>query len=103
MKKRTALIFVALALGLGWAIRGHFGHEHGAAWQHLKTKSRMNASQMQRVKTTDYNRFCRGGSRTAQNESNTNYTKKSKTRYPQIIDSVQIPIRSTIPADRGAV
>lgn len=32
MKKTTALVFVALALGLGWAIRGHFGHEHGAAW-----------------------------------------------------------------------
>jgi len=32
MSKRTALIFVALILGLGWAIRGHFGHEHGAAW-----------------------------------------------------------------------
>jgi hypothetical protein len=32
MKKSTALIFVALALGLGWAIRGHFGHEYGAAW-----------------------------------------------------------------------
>jgi hypothetical protein len=32
MKKRTAIIFVALALGLAWAIRGHFGHEYGAAW-----------------------------------------------------------------------
>ena len=32
MSKRTAFIFVALILGLGWAIRGHFGHEHGAAW-----------------------------------------------------------------------
>ena len=32
MSKRTALIFVALALGLGWAIRGHFGHEWGASW-----------------------------------------------------------------------
>ncbi|MBN1480424.1 hypothetical protein EH223_20420 [candidate division KSB1 bacterium] len=32
MKKNTGLVFVALALGLGWAIRGHFGHEHGAAW-----------------------------------------------------------------------
>lgn len=25
-------IFVALAMGLAWANRGHFGHEHGAAW-----------------------------------------------------------------------
>ncbi len=32
MTKKQALIFVALTLGLGWAIRGHFGHEHGAAW-----------------------------------------------------------------------
>ena len=32
MTKKQTLIFVALALGLGWAIRGHFGHEHGAAW-----------------------------------------------------------------------
>jgi len=32
MRKGTALLFVALTLGLGWAIRGHFGHEHGAAW-----------------------------------------------------------------------
>lgn len=32
MKKSTALLFTALALGLGWAIRGHFGHEYGAAW-----------------------------------------------------------------------
>ncbi len=32
MKNKTALLFVALALGLAWAIRGHFGHEHGAAW-----------------------------------------------------------------------
>ena len=32
MSKRSILLFVALALGLGWAIRGHFGHEHGAAW-----------------------------------------------------------------------
>lgn len=26
------LIFVGVALGLAWALRGHFGHEHGAAW-----------------------------------------------------------------------
>lgn len=32
MKRGTALVFVGLVLGLGWAIRGHFGHEHGAAW-----------------------------------------------------------------------
>jgi len=32
MSKRTAILFTALVLGLGWAIRGHFGHEHGAAW-----------------------------------------------------------------------
>lgn len=25
-------MFVALTLGLGWAIRGHFGHEWGASW-----------------------------------------------------------------------
>ena len=32
MTYATGVIFVALTLGLGWAIRGHFGHEHGAAW-----------------------------------------------------------------------
>ena len=32
MKRSIAMIFVALVLGLGWAIRGHFGHEYGAAW-----------------------------------------------------------------------
>lgn len=32
MKKNIAILFVALAFGLAWAIRGHFGHEHGAAW-----------------------------------------------------------------------
>ncbi|HUV13833.1 MAG TPA: hypothetical protein VMY18_09310 [Acidobacteriota bacterium] len=32
MKRKTALFFVALAFGLAWAIRGHFGHEYGAAW-----------------------------------------------------------------------
>ncbi|UCF37167.1 MAG: hypothetical protein JSU96_20660 [Acidobacteriota bacterium] len=26
------LIIAALAMGLAWALRGHFGHEHGAAW-----------------------------------------------------------------------
>ena len=32
MTKKYLLLFTALALGLGWAIRGHFGHEWGAAW-----------------------------------------------------------------------
>ncbi len=32
MSRKLAIVAVALALGLGWAIRGHFGHEHGAAW-----------------------------------------------------------------------
>ena len=32
MGNKAALLFVALALGLAWAIRVHFGHEHGAAW-----------------------------------------------------------------------
>ena len=32
MSKRFTLITVALILGLGWAIRGHFGHEWGASW-----------------------------------------------------------------------
>lgn len=27
-----SLVFTALALGLAWAVRGHFGHEWGAAW-----------------------------------------------------------------------
>lgn len=26
------MLFTGLALGLGWAIRGHFGHEWGASW-----------------------------------------------------------------------
>lgn len=30
--KKTSLLFVALVLGLGWAMRGHFGHEWGASW-----------------------------------------------------------------------
>lgn len=33
MKRTTStLLFTALALGLAWAVRGHFGHEWGAAW-----------------------------------------------------------------------
>lgn len=33
MKRNTyLLLFSALALGLAWAVRGHFGHEWGAAW-----------------------------------------------------------------------
>ncbi len=32
MKKTTNYLFVAIVLGLGWAMRGHFGHEWGAAW-----------------------------------------------------------------------
>lgn len=32
MPYRKALVYVGLALGLGWAIRGHFGHEWGASW-----------------------------------------------------------------------
>ena len=32
MTKRTNLLFVAVVLGLGWAMRGHFGHEWGASW-----------------------------------------------------------------------
>lgn len=32
MNKTTAILFTGLILGLGWAIRGHFGHEWGAAW-----------------------------------------------------------------------
>ncbi len=32
MSQIPALAFVALILGLGWAVRGHFGHEYGAAW-----------------------------------------------------------------------
>lgn len=32
MKKTQILLFTGLILGLGWAIRGHFGHEWGAAW-----------------------------------------------------------------------
>lgn len=32
MNRTAALLFTGLILGLGWAIRGHFGHEWGAAW-----------------------------------------------------------------------
>ncbi|OVE79695.1 hypothetical protein BVY01_01850 [bacterium I07] len=32
MSRKSAMIFVGLVLGLGWAIRGHFGHEWGASW-----------------------------------------------------------------------
>ncbi|HPJ98091.1 MAG TPA: hypothetical protein PKW60_01275 [Candidatus Hydrogenedentes bacterium] len=32
MRKCYVMLFTALALGLAWAIRGHFGHEWGAAW-----------------------------------------------------------------------
>lgn len=32
MSKNYILLFTGLALGLGWAIRGHFGHEWGASW-----------------------------------------------------------------------
>ncbi|HHH50437.1 MAG TPA: hypothetical protein ENK52_05625 [Saprospiraceae bacterium] len=31
-QKNYTLLFTALVLGLGWAVRGHFGHEWGAAW-----------------------------------------------------------------------
>jgi hypothetical protein len=32
MRQISAFLIVALMMGLGWAIRGHFGHEQGAAW-----------------------------------------------------------------------
>lgn len=32
MNRTSFIAFTALMLGLGWAIRGHFGHEWGAAW-----------------------------------------------------------------------
>ncbi|MCK5134233.1 MAG: hypothetical protein KAR19_00480 [Bacteroidales bacterium] len=32
MTKKTNLFFAAIVLGLGWAMRGHFGHEWGASW-----------------------------------------------------------------------
>ncbi len=32
MRKLYVMLFTALALGLAWAIRRHFGHEWGASW-----------------------------------------------------------------------
>lgn len=32
MSRTRTYLFVALLMGLGWALRGHFGHEYGAAW-----------------------------------------------------------------------
>jgi len=32
MSKTISLFFVAVVLGLAWAMRGHFGHEWGASW-----------------------------------------------------------------------
>ena len=32
MKLISAYLFVTTAMGLAWAMRGHFGHEWGAAW-----------------------------------------------------------------------
>ena len=32
MKRNASFLFVAIVLGLGWAMRGHFGHEWGASW-----------------------------------------------------------------------
>ena len=32
MTKKASFLFVALTLGLAWAMRGHFGHEWGASW-----------------------------------------------------------------------
>lgn len=32
MGNRANFLFVAVVLGLGWAMRGHFGHEWGASW-----------------------------------------------------------------------
>lgn len=32
MSKRSTFLFIALFMGLAWALRGHFGHENGAAW-----------------------------------------------------------------------
>ncbi len=32
MFKTCAMLFTALLLGVAWAVRGHFGHEWGAAW-----------------------------------------------------------------------
>lgn len=32
MQRIISILFVAVFLGLGWAMRGHFGHEWGASW-----------------------------------------------------------------------
>jgi len=32
MTKKASFLFVALVLGVAWAMRGHFGHEWGASW-----------------------------------------------------------------------
>ncbi len=32
MSRKISFLFVAVVLGLGWAMRGHFGHEWGASW-----------------------------------------------------------------------
>lgn len=32
MSRIRVMLLCALALGLGWAVRGHFGHEWGASW-----------------------------------------------------------------------
>ncbi|NIA16460.1 MAG: hypothetical protein GWP08_20565 [Nitrospiraceae bacterium] len=32
MSRVRVMLLCALALGLGWAVRGHFGHEWGASW-----------------------------------------------------------------------
>jgi len=32
MTKKASFLFVAIVLGLAWAMRGHFGHEWGASW-----------------------------------------------------------------------
>ena len=32
MSKKTSILFIAITLGLAWAMRGHFGHEWGASW-----------------------------------------------------------------------
>lgn len=32
MNRKLAMVTCGLVLGLGWALRGHFGHEWGASW-----------------------------------------------------------------------
>ncbi len=32
MSRKTSILFIAITLGLAWAMRGHFGHEWGASW-----------------------------------------------------------------------